>query len=494
MGRPRGDGAPDADHRRAPEDGGRSGGASRGRGAPVSFARQSLFTFLTRLAVSLINLPVSILIVRTLGASGQGIYSAAATLTTLWAIFGLLGIDAAHTYLLAGRRAPLGRILAHSLILTAGLSLVLVPSFLVLAPAAVGATAADFGRYAGLAAMAIPLIVARYMLLSVFLGRKRIGTFNILNAVSALSLLALIAGLVVTAGSGPGGAVLAFVLSTAVFVAAAVFWLARISREGESLRMELSWETLRFSFIYGLKGHLVTVLSQFNYRFDMILVLRWLGTAAQGYYSVAVLLAEKLSHITASVQLVLFPWVSGSRREEADRLTPWACRHTLFWVAAAGAVLFFAGPFLIDLLYTDDFQRALPAFRVLIPGIIALTLSKLLSSDLSGRNRRGLPTIAMAAAFAVNLGLNFILIPRHGILGAAWASTIAYSLQTAIMIVFFTRVSGVPAWELVRWRGEDLQLYRRWMKKARDRVGGRRDDDDVERILPGPPVDPEGPA
>ncbi|MBU1700746.1 MAG: polysaccharide biosynthesis C-terminal domain-containing protein [Candidatus Eisenbacteria bacterium] len=460
----------------------------------MSFARQSVTTFATRILISFINLPVSIIIVRTLGATGQGIYSATATLTTLWVIFGLMGIDAAHTYLLAGRRASMGQIVANSLLLTAVLSIILIPGFILLAPLAVGEEASDFSRYVGLASLAIPLILVRYFLLSVFLGRRKIGTFNILHALSTLSLLAMIALFLTFLRMGPRGAVLAYVSSGLVFAVGAAVWVRRMERPDEGWDLRPSMKHFRFSIIYGLKGHFATLLSQFNYRFDMILVLRWLGTASQGYYSIAVILAEKLTHLTASVQLVLFPYVSGMDKEDANRLTPRACRHTLVWVAVTGAALILIGPIVMPILYTEDFEQALPAFRVLIPGIIALTLSKLLSSDLSGRNRRGLPTIAMAVAFALNLGLNIILIPRHGILGAAWASTSSYTLQTLLTIIFFCRVSGVPAIDLFLWRKDDYQLYGRLMRRAQSMAGRTRGHDDSDPILPGPPVDPDGPA
>ena len=458
----------------------------------MSFARQSLVTFGARLLVSLINLPISMLIVRTLGVEGQGVYSASVTLTTLWAVMGLLGIDAAHTYLLAGGRAPLGRILANSILLTLLLAAALVPSYIFFAGAVAGDEARDFARHVRVTSVAVPLILARYFLLSLFLGRKRIDAFNILTMLSSLSLLGLVILFVAAMGMGTSGAVLAYVLSAGLLAAAGAVWILRWLRDPSAGPLRPSMSSIRFSLAYGLKGHLVTVLSQFNYRFDMILVIRWLGLAAQGYYSVAVILAEKLTHITASVQLVLFPWISGMSKEEADELTPRACRHTLFWVTAAGALLFLLGPFLLDLLYTSELRPALGAFRILIPGVVALCLSKLLSADLSGRNRRGLPTVAMAVAFSVNLLLNVLLIPRHGIVGAAWASTASYTTQTVLTVAFFRRVSGVRLSSLIIPRADDVRAYGRLARRLIRRGGWPPA---VSRILPPPPpLDPEGPA
>jgi O-antigen/teichoic acid export membrane protein len=48
--------------------------------------------------------------------------------------------------------------------------------------------------------------------------------------------------------------------------------------------------------------------------------------------------------------------------------------------------------------------------------------------------------VATAIAAAANIGLNFALIPRFGIMGAAYANGLAYALQAAIAYHFSQRV------------------------------------------------------
>src|SRR5690606_27682841 len=198
-----------------------------------------------------------------------------------------------------------------------------------------------------------------------------------------------------------------------------------------------------------------------TYRQDQILVTRMQGLEQQGLYSVAVMLAEKLSHISASVQLVLFPRISGSSREEANALTPRVCRLTPWIVLCVAAGMFVLGDLVLRILYPPEFAGALPSLRILLPGVAALSVSKVLSGDLSGRNRRVAPTIAMTAAFLVNLGLNLLWIPRHGIEGAAWASNVAYLLQTAALVGIFSHACGVAPLDVLIPKGSDLRALRR---------------------------------
>ncbi|MFN8549392.1 MAG: hypothetical protein U0527_15825 [Candidatus Eisenbacteria bacterium] len=108
---------------------------------------------------------------------------------------------------------------------------------------------------------------------------------------------------------------------------------------------------------------------------------------------------------------MLFPRVSASSREEADRLTPVACHITLFLVVAA-VLLWLRGASWCG-SSGNAFDPVLPAFRVLLPGIVVLSLSRLLSGDLSGRAERLPQTAALGSAFLLNLGLDLLWIPRR---------------------------------------------------------------------------------
>jgi O-antigen/teichoic acid export membrane protein len=426
----------------------------------VGLVRSSAMTLASRMTITLINIPISMIIARSLGAEGQGIYSTAITIPGLWASLGVLGLDASHLYYLARERRSLGPILANSLLLFLVLSLLLVPAYLLLLQPVLGERAAAFRPFVLISGLIVPLILARHLFLSLFLGLGKVESYNTLMVVSQLSLLVLVVGGLWIGRLGTGFVIAAYMVSLAFFLVPSVFWLRRRLTPEDRQLIRLDGPLFRRSLAYGLKGHIGIILTNFTYRFDTILVMRWLGASAQGFYSIAVLLAEKLSTITASVQFVLFPRISASAEEEANRITPLVCRQTLYWVAAAGLVMLGLGRVLIRLFYGRAFLSALSAYQILLPGIVALTVSGILSVDLSGRNRRLLPTVAMSIAFGVNLLLNFLLIRRLGIAGAAWASTAAYAVQSLLMAVFFWRVSGVSPLRLLIPGPEDKALLR----------------------------------
>ena len=71
-----------------------------------------------------------------------------------------------------------------------------------------------------------------------------------------------------------------------------------------------------------------------------------------------------------------------------------------------------------------------------------------------------LNTYAGIIALVTNLGLNIVLIPKLGIVGAAWASTVSYSISYAFSIVTYCRVSGDTWRDVVLLKRADFTRYR----------------------------------
>ena len=99
------------------------------------------------------------------------------------------------------------------------------------------------------------------------------------------------------------------------------------------------------------------------------------------------------------------------------------------------------------MLYSEAFCPAVEALQALLVGIVALSAGRVLSNDLAGRGRPILNAYGGMATVAVNIVLNIIWIPRFGIVGAAWASTVSYFVSFLLALVFYCRLSG-NRWQL----------------------------------------------
>jgi O-antigen/teichoic acid export membrane protein len=421
--------------------------------------RHSVMTLGSRMGIVLINIPTSILVARLLGTEGQGLYASAIIFPTMFAFIGLFGVDAAHTFMLSRRSATLGQINAQSVRVAAVLSLAVTAAYVVFTRFYGQAQGAELAGVLSMAAAVIPVLLVKYLSVALLLGLGRIKWFNAANIVQAATLLGLMCLNLFVFHGGVRGALISYMVSE-VTVSLIAFRVAALEAGGSPLFERPPAGLLKRSMVYGLQGHVGNVLTQFTYRFDMFLVLTFAGLGAQGLYSIAVILAEKLSHIPQSVQVVLFPKLSSLSAEEANALTPRVLRSALFLTAVAGIVLFLVSRPLLLLFYGTAYLPALRSFQILLPGIVALSIAKILAGDFSGRDRRVFHTVATAAGFAVNLALCLRWIPRYGLEGAAWASTAAYSIQSVLALIFFKRLSGNGFAESLIIRREDVRLFR----------------------------------
>jgi Na+-driven multidrug efflux pump len=86
---------------------------------------------------------------------------------------------------------------------------------------------------------------------------------------------------------------------------------------------------------------------------------------------------------------------------------------------------------------------------VLAAGALGILALRLLGNALTAQGRPGLASAGALAAFAVTLTLDILLIPAHGGLGAAVASTAAYTFGGLVSIGIFLRFFRSPARALV---------------------------------------------
>ena len=123
----------------------------------------------------------------------------------------------------------------------------------------------------------------------------------------------------------------------------------------------------------------------------------------------------------------------------------------------------------ILLLYGSEFLPSVRPLWILLPGIVSLSVYKVLGNEIAGRGKPVINSIALGVSLVVNFFLNWLLIPRWGISGAAFASTVSYTVTAVMTLVVFTKMSGNSWFDTIVVKGEDLKIY---MKLATDAKSG----------------------
>ncbi len=209
----------------------------------------------------------------------------------------------------------------------------------------------------------------------------------------------------------------------------------------------------------GWVGQMSAVVSLLHLRLDLALVAVWHGAAVVGVYSVAVLVGELLWLLSGALQPVLVHTASAVDDPAGrDRITARAVRLALGATALAGTVLWLLAPWLMALLFGPEFEGAADALRALIPGLVIYAAGAVLASDFIGRGRPAWNTRASAATVVANVTAGLLLIPAHGAVGAAWASTIAYAVGAVVMLLRFRAATGLSWGSILRPDPSDLSL------------------------------------
>ena len=196
---------------------------------------------------------------------------------------------------------------------------------------------------------------------------------------------------------------------------------------------------LRRTLAVGGRGAVSVVLVLLLLRGDMFLIEHFLGEASVGSYRVALNFAEMMQRVPDVAGAVLLAKVV---RGEDGQLSLRVARGILLFSLAAALGLLVAGRPLIGWLFPSYPEAYLP-LAWMLPGLVFLGLGSVCNTKLAGQGYPAVTLWAGAAAFLLNIGLGFWLIPGWGLLGAAWSKSIAYTAWALLIGGRYLRGEGV---------------------------------------------------
>ena len=404
-------------------------------------------TFATQVAAFLITVGGQVLAARWLGPLQFGVMATLLMFADAVNKFTNFGLETSILYFVSNRRYPFRRFIGTNIInglVLYGVGVLAILSFmyaggmsLLFRPeeAVLGKAGLWWGTYLLFAA-----IVHEYGG-NIWLGLQQFRRYNgniLTRPVIYVALLLL----VYVQGALDVNAALAIYGTSWLLPGLYIWWVSVFP-------LPLVWDAriTRATMGYGIQVMGTNLLVFLVYRSDIFLIAYFLSQEAVGYYYIAVMVAERLLYLTQSSRLVLMP--AAAHAPEQQGKVPLLIRANLLAVLLGAALLGAVAPWLIPLVFTSQYQPAVLPLLLLLPGVVAITLPKLLSAALAARGLPRYNLYANAVNFCINLGLNLWLIPRIGIAGAALSSSIAYLVAALMMVAFYRRVSGVALSELL---------------------------------------------
>lgn len=224
------------------------------------------------------------------------------------------------------------------------------------------------------------------------------------------------------------GALLAFLVGG--------YWLFRY-RPRSAKHYTLSRETHRLWLKSAAVLGLVSGLQVFNANADLVMLGILRGTVDVGIYKVAMTIAGSATFVLASLNVVIMPQVvmllKQGDRPALQAVVGRTARLSFMAALAITIALILSGMPLLRLTFGPEFISAYwPMLALLIGNCISAFFGPVtLVLNMAGQEKETLKGVMAGAA--VNIALNFLLIPKFGGFGAAIASTSSLTIWNVFL-------------------------------------------------------------
>jgi O-antigen/teichoic acid export membrane protein len=429
-------------------------------------ARAVTLNILGSLATGAVGFVGAIALARWLGPSNRGLLAVMLSVSTLALMLGGIGIPWATVYYSARSNSLPSVLLGNSLAQAAVLAAIVIPaSWLLQQPLADAFGKGQGGMAWVLAAALVPIIFLEWTTAGQLQGMLRFGRFNALGVLSKLAYVLVILAFLGLLHLGVTAGLIATGVAAIVVIAGALPPILAFGRPRFERRL------LRATLRYGSRVQVGSIFQLAMARLDVLILQFFRPLSQVGYYVVAQTIAELVLQLTRAFQQSVMPLVSSYEGDERQATTSAdSVRH--HGILAGAAVLANAvfGSLVILFVYGTKFHPAVVPMLTLLPGIWFLGMGGVIQSDLSGRGLPGTSSKLAGFAAAAIVALDFVLIPPFGVIGAALASVVAYTIYGLASLVALNRVSGIPVRQLVVPTRADLAGYWRFVRLASSRL------------------------
>ncbi|MGH9373169.1 MAG: polysaccharide biosynthesis C-terminal domain-containing protein [Vicinamibacterales bacterium] len=262
-----------------------------------------------------------------------------------------------------------------------------------------------------------------------------------ISLVFGRSVGTLLARLVLVIGAGMGvlGIVVADVIVTAMFTIVLIRWYAPL------IRPVFSRQVLKAALGFGLPRIPHSLAQQVIGLADRYFLVAFGTLRDVGLYSIGASFGLALKLFLSAFEYAWTPFFLGAMREpDAKRIY-----STVSTYAIAALILLVAGlcavaADVVRLATTVEFHTAAAVTPWIALGVMFQGLYLVGSIGLIITRRTSRYPLATGCAAAVSLVSNALLIPRYGFLGAAWANTIAYCTLAIVTVGFSWRLYPIP--------------------------------------------------
>lgn len=187
----------------------------------------------------------------------------------------------------------------------------------------------------------------------------------------------------------------------------------------------------RIPWRFVITTNLTLVLLFLSYRLDVLVLEAVASSESVGIYTAAVALAELVLVVSMSAAVVRAPLYARQKHHSLKR-DSWL---VLGLSALTGVAIAALCPFLIPLLFGDDYRESIQVVWALLPGICCLAAYRYISNAEIVRGHKYGLLASCLVSIATDVVLIFSLSPTLGAVGAGLAASSSYAAGLIYLLV-----------------------------------------------------------
>jgi O-antigen/teichoic acid export membrane protein len=303
-------------------------------------------------------------------------------------------------------------------------------------PGALGASATDLVR---IAIGGLWVLTMWEFMLTLYRLEERARAYFLTTILNVLASIALTVVLVVGLEEGARG------LLVGSYAAGGAFVLVLIALQWRRLSLRFDRNLMRRLFRFGAPTMPAEVSLYLLNFVDRLIIVRSLGLAEAGLYSLAVKFAQAVNVLVRGFQLA-WPPLAYSIRDDDEARKAYAVIVTLFVTACAWVVagMWLFSRWIVRALADPKFFDSYEAIGLISTAVTLYALYLVLVVILGRTGRTEFNFPAAIGALVANVALNLLLVPSLGIVGAGLALVASYLVVLGLMYVFTQRLFPVP--------------------------------------------------
>ena len=179
---------------------------------------------------------------------------------------------------------------------------------------------------------------------------------------------------------------------------------------------------------------------------DRYFLLHYQGKATVGLYTVAYSLSQPL-YLTLMAFRMAWPQWHYAKLHDPEKHKKMVSRSSTYFLGLNALMLVLIGafmPFIVHTFLSEKFWSIGPTTFVLAlsVAVYAVYFVFWVGSNVAKKNRM-IPVFFLIAS-AVNIGLNFLLVPRYGMYAAAWTTVAGFAILAVTIYFYSERWYSIP--------------------------------------------------